>query len=46
MSDTRRVRRVTIGALLITGIVNALHYGYLIATDYALLRGLVRAYLG
>ena len=44
MSGTRRVRRVAIGALLITGIANALHYGYLVATNYALLPGHPEAY--
>jgi len=41
---TRRARQIAIGALLITGIVNVLHYGYLIATDYALLPGHPEAY--
>jgi hypothetical protein len=44
VSDTRTARRVAIAALLITGIANALHYGYLIATDYALLPGHPEAY--
>jgi hypothetical protein len=37
-------RRIAIGGLLITGIANALHYGYLIAVDYALMPGHPEAY--
>ncbi len=44
MKDAKTAQRVAIGALLVTGIANALHYGYLIATDYALLPGHPEAY--
>jgi hypothetical protein len=41
---TGAARRVAIAALLITGVANALHYGYLIATGYTLLPGHPEAY--